>query len=177
MSIALALIGMLIFQSPAASEVTTTDLDTNPSTWDDRMVTVTGEIIGDYGQRTDVVWIQVNDDGYVAAPLVETNELDGTNTGMGVRMPADLFDPSWGAPGGYATRGPVVRITGLFRYADADTGGDTFIDAVAIELLEPSRPLVVPGPDWMLIGASLAAIAAGAGLWGRARWQRRNPET
>lgn len=174
---ALAAIGILVFQVSSGSVVTTSELDVDPATWDDQMVTVTGEIIGDYGRRPDVVWVQVNDGGYVDAPLVETGQLAGTNSGVGVRIPNQLFDQTWGPPGGYRTRGPVIQVTGVFRYADTDTGGDTYIDARAIELLHPSRPLEVPGPDWALLTVSLVAIAGGMAVWGRVRWRRLNPDT
>jgi len=173
----LAIIGIVVGQVPAPAQVSTTALDASPIIWDDQIVRVKGEIVGDYGRRPAVVWVQVNDGPYIDDPLVETGTLHGSNTGVGVRIPNDLFDDSWGAPGGYRTRGPVIEVTGVFRYADDETGGDTFIDAHDIQLIEPSRPLAVPAPDWQLVGVSLVAIAGGVALWGRARWRRVHWET
>lgn len=175
----LLVLSALLFVSalPAsASRLETSELDASPSTWDGQRVTITGEIIGDYGRRHDVVWVQINDDAYSEAPLVETGELAGTNTGLGVRIPNSIFSESWGSPGGYRTRGPIVEVSGVFRYADDETGGDTFLDATEIQLIEPARPLELPGADWKLIFGSLVAIAAGGALWARARWRLLNPE-
>lgn len=172
----LPLLGLILFQVPAGTALTTAELDADPTIWDGQMVTITGEIIGDYGRRSEVIWVQVNDDSYVDAPLVETGRLAGSNTGVGVRIPEDLFDDSWGPPGGYRIRGPVVEVTGVFEYADEETGGDTFIDAMAIELVDPARRLDLPGPDWRLVVISALAIAGGLTMGARARYRRLNPE-
>jgi hypothetical protein len=171
-----AVVGMILLQVPTGSRISTSDLDADPAAFDGRMVTVTGEIVGDYGRRSNVVWVQVNDDEYRDHPLVETGQLTGQNSGVGVRIPNELFDESWGSPGGYRTRGPIIEVTGIFRYADVDTGGDTFIEAAFIDLVEASRPLDVPTADWALTAVSAVALAAGAAMWGRARWRRLNPE-
>lgn len=171
----IAMVSTLTLQA-GSSPVSITDLDADPAAWDDQTVTITGEIVGDYGRRTNVVWVQVNDDGYVEAPLIETDRRAGTNTGLGVRIPAALFEESWGSPGGYRTRGPVVAVTGKFRYADEETGGDTFIDATSIELISTSRPLELKPTDIRLVAISLVGIAGGIALWIRARWKRLNPE-
>lgn len=174
----LGLVGILatLPLQAGASPVSVTDLDTDPITWDDQTVTITGEIVGDYGRRPNVVWVQVNDDGYVEAPLIETGRRAGTNTGLGVRIPKALFEESWGSPGGYRTRGPIVEVTGTFRYADTETGGDTFIDATSIELISAARPLDLKPTDFRLVAISLVGVAGGIALWGRARWKRLNPE-
>jgi hypothetical protein len=152
------------------------ELDTDPTEWNGRPVEIVGEVIGDYGRRASGVWIQVNDDAYADSPLIEGGPLSGGNTGLGVRMPSDLFDETlWGSPGRYDTRGPILQVTGIFRYADAETGGDTFIEATEIVLLEPSRPLDVPGPDWPLVIGSTGAIVVGVALSARIRYRRLNP--
>jgi hypothetical protein len=171
-----AVVGMILLQVSTGSRISTSDLDADPVSFDGQIVTVTGEIVGDYGRRSNVVWVQVNDDGYGDRPLVETGELTGQNTGVGVRIPKDLFDEGWGRPGGYRTRGPIVEVTGIFRYADVDTGGDTFIEAAFIDLIEPSRPMDAPSADWALTALSAVALVAGAAMWARARWRRLNPE-
>ncbi len=160
----------------AATEVSIAELDAESAAWNGLEVTVEGEIIGDYSDRGDHLWVQVNDDDYVRDPLIETGRLSGGNVGMGVRLPTQIFSADWGPPGGYQVRGPVVRLTGTFRYADPDTGGDTFIDATSVVLVEPSRPFEPPAPEMGLLAASVVMIALGAGLWGRARWRLLNPK-
>ncbi|MGF1667372.1 MAG: hypothetical protein ACFCVC_14005 [Acidimicrobiia bacterium] len=160
----------------AAAEISIAELDAEAPNWSGLEVTIEGEIIGDYSIRGDEVWVQVNDDAYVEDPLLETGRLAGGNVGMGVRMPSEVFSTEWGAPGGYQTRGPVVRVTGTFRYLDPDTGGDTFVDAASVVLVEPARRLEPPPAEMDLLAAAVAMIALGAGMWARARWRLLNPK-
>jgi hypothetical protein len=160
-----------------AIEVSVAQLERAPAEWNGREVEITGEVVGDYGIRRSEVWIQVNDDDYVYRPLLETGEPAGSNSGIGVRLSPDLVDVErWGPPGGYRTRGPVVRIAGVFRYAWAEEGGDTFIEAVGVTLVEPARPLPAPPPDWTLIVVGTAAGVMGAVSIGYLRWRKVNPE-
>jgi hypothetical protein len=172
----IALVVALLALPAAASQVSIAELDAEAPTWSGLEVTIEGEVIGDYSIRGDEMWVQVNDDAYVNDPLVETGRLAGGNIGMGVRMPTELFSSEWGDPGGYHIRGPVVRVTGTFRYLDPDTGGDTFVDASSVVLIEPARPIEPPGAEMGLLAAALVMIALGAGMWARARWRLLNPK-
>lgn len=145
--------------------VSVADLDADPETWDGRPVLVTGEIVGDYSVRSDVVWVQLNDDDYVAIPLAEREGPSGGNAGMGVRMTLDLFDDSWGPAGGYGVRGPIVQVEATFRHNSRDDQGETFLDATSIELVEPSRPVEQrPGSPFRASVGGLLTLA-GAALW------------
>lgn len=171
-------VALMCLAIPAdATVLTTTELDAEPARWNGRSVIITGEVVGDYARRPDVVWVQINDDAYSRTPLLETGQLVGSNAGLGVRIPNELFDAAaWGRPGGYRTRGPVLAVTGVFRHADPTTGGDTFIDATDVELVSPSRPLEAPSINWTLVAVSVVAIAGGGALAALARWRRLNPE-
>jgi len=155
--------------------VSVAELDTDPETWNGRHVVVTGEIVGDYSIRADVVWVQLNDDDYAETPLAEREEPSGGNIGIGVRMPLDAFDDSWGPAGGYGIRGPIVEVEAVFRYNSPDDQGETFLDATSVEMAEPSRP-IEPRPGSPL-GASIGVLLAlsGAALWwfGRERHPAR----
>jgi hypothetical protein len=122
-------------------------------------VELTGELVGDYSVRSDGVWVQLNVDAYVDAPVLETGQLAGTNTGMGAHIPLEVFDESWGAPGGYRQRGPIVSITAVFRYHDPALQGDTYLDVVSVSLVETSRPLSEETPK-NLLGLGIAALVA-----------------
>lgn len=139
---------VLVGALPAAAQelVAVSTLLTQPDEYDQRVVTVRGELVGDYGERGDVTWVQVNDDPYVDTPLAESGRLAGTNTGIGVRIPGSIPD-SFGGPGGHGTRGPIVEVTGVFRDLDPELGGLTFIEAVTVDLIEPAQPLPEPGID------------------------------
>lgn len=155
-------------------DVNVSELEKEPATWADRQVILTGEIVGDYSIRSEVVWFQVNDDPYATTPLGENEVPAGVNAGMGVRIPRSLFDESWGEPGGYAVRGPVVRIEAVFRYSSAEDTGETFLQATQIELVEPARPIERPSPPATPALVGLALTAIGASLYYRGR-RRRYP--
>jgi len=124
-----------------------------------KTVELTGELVGDYSVRSDGVWVQLNVDAYVDAPLLETGQLAGTNTGMGAHVPLDVFDESWGAPGGYRQRGPIVTVTAIFRYHDPALQGDTYLDVISVSLIERSEPLSEETPK-NLFGLGIAALVA-----------------
>jgi hypothetical protein len=141
-----------------AGEVTVTELDSEPDRWNGTEVTVVGELVGDYSPRRQVVWVQLNDDSYARSPLLESGERTGANTGIGVRMSFELFEPeTWGPPGRYQTRGPIVAVTGTFHHNDP-VSGETFIEAGQLVLVEPARSLeyAVPIARLVLGGATLA---------------------
>lgn len=159
---------------PEGVEVSVSDLDADPTAYDGLEVIITGEIIGDYGDRGHVVWFQVNDDPYAEKPIPAGGALRGTNVGVGVRLPGQLFDPSWGEPGGYRYRGPIVRIVGTFRHNAPDQFGETFIDGTSVELISPAvqNPIFLESRIPGLVGALLILI--GGGLFARSRWLRAN---
>ena len=122
-------------------------------------VALTGEFVGDYSVRSDGVWVQLNVDAYVDGPLLETGQLAGGNTGMGAHIPLGVCDESWGAPGGYRQRGPIVTVTAIFRYHDPALQGDTYLDVVSVRLIEESKPLSEETPK-SLFGLGIAALVA-----------------
>ena len=159
---AIALVCLLLPATVAQGQemVEVSTLLAQADTYDQQVVTIRGEIVGDYGDRGDVVWVQVNDDPYVDEPFAADGRLAGTNTGISVRLtggvPADF-----GPPGGHGVRGPIVEITGVFRDLDPDLGGLTFVEAVDVVLVSPARTFPEPGPDAAaaVTGAALTAAA------------------
>jgi hypothetical protein len=134
-------------------------------------ITLEGELVGDYGFRSDGwVWTQLNDDSYATEPLLEGGSLTGSNIGVGVRIPEELaegLDP----PGGYRTRGPLVRVTGLWRYHDPDRSGESYLEVQQLVVVEPGREI----GEGMIVPALLAGMAlifAAAVMW----WRRPRPE-
>lgn len=128
----------------ALSTVPVSELDADPATWNGTEVTVTGEIIGDYSVRGDIVWFQLNDDAYGATPLGEGGTLQGGNVGIGVRILRSEWSSAWGEPGRYGQRGPIVEVTGTFLHNSPEDQGETFIDGSRVELVEAARPIETP---------------------------------
>lgn len=104
-------------------------------------VTVEGELVGDYGFRDDdSMWTQLNGDPYVDQALREGGSPVGANVGIAVTMPADLAE-GLGPPGGYRNRGPVVRLTGIWKYHDPDRQGESYLEVQSLTVTEPGRQL------------------------------------
>lgn len=157
----------------AQVEVDVTDLDTHPDQYEGTRVVITGEVVGDYGIRSDVVWIQLNTDVYADTPLRTRDDAVGSNVGIGVRYPRALHNEEWGPPGGYGVRGPILRVEGVFRYNDDEESGETFIDADTIEVMSPSLSMGLRDPDIAMWIAAIIAALGGAALYGSARLRRR----
>lgn len=154
----------------AASEARVDDLLRDPASHSGEEVTVTGELVGDFQRRGDHVWVQLNDDAYVWSPIREGGAA-GSNIGIGVRLPASLFD-AYGLhhPGGYRYRGPIVRATGQWRFRDEGRGGESYLAVTSFEVVERERLLHDEMSVAVLVtGAILLAIGVGAPLVTRRR--------
>lgn len=165
---ALALCALLVIvpASPAFAEndVSVEQLITGAAAYDINIagpVTVRGELVGDFQRRSEAVWSQLNGDAYVDAPLLEAGRA-GANVGVGIRIPNELFESlGVGKPGGYRVRGPVVAVTGAWRYHDPDRSGESYLDVTEITLLEPERHLT-EGIRWWALALGVALLAIGA---------------
>lgn len=135
-------------------------------------ITIVGELIGDYGFRSDdFMWTQLNDDSYVSDPVQDGGELTGGNIGIAVRIPssiAEKLDP----PGGYRVRGPIISATGIWRYHDPDRGGETYLDVSGVVVVDPGRDLV-EHPNPVVLAAGLILIAGAVVTGRRERYGRR----
>lgn len=154
----LLVLAILAIAAPAAAVDLDELLDAGAD-HDGEKIELTGELVGDYSVRSDGVWVQLNVDAYVDAPLLETGQLAGRNTGIGAHLPLDVFDEAWGAPGGYRQRGPIITVTAVFRYHDPALQGDTYLDVVSVSLVETSKPLSEETPK-NLFGLGVAALIA-----------------
>lgn len=156
---------LVLVASPVAAQVAVraADLLEAPQDYDGMVVVVEGELVGDYGYRSDgTVWTQLNDDPYARAPIAAGGPPAGGNVGVGVRIPRALVD-ELDPPGGYRRRGPLVRVEGIWRYHDPATGGNTYLDVLSLTVVEPGLELE-EGPDWfgIVVGGALLGLAAAA---------------
>ena len=151
-----AIVVLPVLPVGASTQVNVSELLTEADAYDLMQVTVVGEIVGDYGDRGDVVWVQLNDDAYTHQPPGSARQLAGTNVGISVRMSGISLE-DFGSPGGHGVRGPIVEVTGVFRNLHPEMGGLTFIDATDAVLVERSVTTPESGPDLaaLIIGTIL----------------------
>ena len=161
--------------APRAGATEVAEILSNPDEWSGRVVEVTGELVGDFGRHSGAFWLQMNDGPYATDPLLESGLLSGSNVGITLRVPAELFQQIAAAeqPGGYRWRGPLVQAIGEFRYHDPDRTGETYIAVTSLKLAEPGYHLPSEATgSWGVIGVILAAVA-GWVLLQHARRRRR----
>lgn len=144
----------------AASDVSIGELIETGAEFSGVEVVVEGELIGDYGFRDDgSMWTQLNGDVYATSPILEGESAEGGNLGIGVRVPAAMardLDP----PGGYRVRGPIVRLTGIWKYHDPARQGESFLDVQGLEVVEPGRALTEDVNWWTILSGALLLVAA-----------------
>ncbi len=143
-------------------EVTVADLLADPEAYTEMPVVVRGELVGDFGRRDDAtVWAQLNGDAYAEAPLMAGGSLAGPNQGIGVFFPAEIW-PGFDRPGGYGVRGPVVELTGYWRYHDPGRGGESYLEVTGVLLLAEPLGLEEPGMRGLPLGLGLGFLGAAA---------------
>lgn len=144
----------------------------DPTSWDGRDVRFEGEAIGESLLRGGEAWIHLNDDAYARGSVEAGAELAGFNSGMPVLVSAE--DAARISHfGDHATRGDLVRVTGTFRAASAERGGEMLIEAASLEIVEPGGPVDDPVEPWkppLIVGLALACLVAWAAL------RRRRPQ-
>lgn len=153
-------ITVLALPASAAQEVTVSDLIENGRDFDGEEVVVSGELVGDYGFRSDGwMWTQLNSDVYSSNPLRESGSPEGGNVGIGVRMPTDMAS-GLDSPGGYRQRGPLVTMTGIWKYHDEARQGESYFEAQALIVVKDGRVLT-QDPNWLtiLLGAGLVLVS------------------
>lgn len=170
---ALVIVALMV-HAPAAHavDVDVTDLVGDGASFDGQTVTVTGELIGDYGSRRDgTTWTQLNQDSYAQNPVTEGGALTGSNTGIGVRIPTDLV-VGLDRPGRYRMVGPTVEVTGTWRFHDLERSGESFLDVTTLVTVEAGRSLT-ESPNWMSYGVGGLLILGSVLSLGARRRSRR----
>lgn len=163
-----SLVASVFFFIPATAlateSVTVSELVEAGVEYAGRQVRVEGELVGDYGFRGDGwMWTQLNGDAYVRHPIREGGSPVGGNTGIGVRMPLTLgegLDP----PGGYRNRGPVVQMTGIWKYHDPQRQGESYLEVESVVVVETGRVLREEA-NWTVIVVGVLLVGAAAGVW------------
>jgi hypothetical protein len=160
----LAVVMILILAAPAAAQegrrISVAELLQEAATVNGQVVVV-GELIGDYGFRSDgSMWTQLNGDTYAYDATLDGGPLTGGNVGVAVRIPGAVAE-TLDSPGGYRVRGPLVRVVGQWEYHDPNRGGESYIDVTALDILEPGRGLV-EHPNYLVMAIGVVFITAAA---------------
>ena len=152
--------------SAVASEASSEALIEDPSAWDGRVVTFTGEAIGEAMVRGDEVWLHLNDDAYADASVAAGSRPQGYNSGMAV-----VLDPEAAALitvfGDHRHQGDIVQVTGVFNAACPEHGGDMEIHASDMHIVRTGRELAGKlGPSSLImLAASFVGAAIAMGVY------------
>ncbi|MCK4267682.1 MAG: hypothetical protein KAX16_02520 [Actinomycetia bacterium] len=130
---------MFCFSGPAWA-VGSKQLAKDAKKYDGKVVTFTGEVIGDTMERKDGVWLNINDDPYSRQGRVR--HLAGFNHGQGVLVPKKLVGKI--TTGRYGFRGDIVRVRGVFHANSPKQGGDMMINATSIRIIKSGFALPLP---------------------------------
>lgn len=140
---ALALCFLCACPAYAIGGVGSNDLIEDAQGFDGREVSYSGEVIGDILDAGDHVWLNIS---------------DGSNA-VGVWVDRNLASEIQVA-GRYGQRGDAVRVTGVFRRACPEHGGDFDIHAKAVTLVERGLPITHDVQTWKVWLAILLTLAA-----------------
>jgi hypothetical protein len=115
--------GLVIFRPLSfAQGVSSSELIKNAAQYDGKLITYTGEVIGDVMLRGESAWVNIN---------------DGENA-LGVWMSARLAKEI-NFTGNYKSRGDSLEVVGVFHRACLQHGGDLDIHTQAFSKLSSGR--------------------------------------
>jgi hypothetical protein len=121
-------------ETPQGVQVNSASLVENAKAWNGRVVTFTGEAIGEAMARGKMAWIHLNDDAYMWKNIEEGAQLEGYNSGHAIWVSADLAKKIQFF-GDFKHEGDVVKIIGIFNAACPRHGGDMDIHASILEIV------------------------------------------
>jgi len=127
-------------ETPEKTEVNSASLVENANLWNGRVITFTGEVIGEAMVRGKMAWIHLNDDAYMWKNIEEGAQLGGYNSGHAVWIPADLAIKIRFF-GDFKHEGDVVKIVGTFNAACPEHGGDMDIHASTLDIVRVGHPV------------------------------------
>ncbi|PKQ19213.1 MAG: hypothetical protein CVT66_11260 [Actinobacteria bacterium HGW-Actinobacteria-6] len=142
--------------SAAAAPLSATQILDQRAKLDGQQVALIGEAIGDvlHADEGDV-WLNVLSDG----------------TALGVYLPAEMADAVH-VLGDYRHAGDIVLVTGEYRRACDQHGGDMDIHATALEVVAPGSVTERPIEFWKFGLAGFGLVLTGASVL-YARYKRR----
>ena len=160
--------------SSAGVAVASVQLIESAAAWDGRVVTFSGEAVGEPMVRGARAWLHLNDDAYQKRSTPEAGrQLRGYNSGQAIWAPAALAQRVRSF-GGYRREGDSVRVLGTFNAACREHGGDMDIHATSLEVVGEGYAVAHPLRVRRLgLGFALFALAAALELARRRAGRRR----
>jgi hypothetical protein len=138
----------VIFSSEAfAQPCSSTELIANAKKYDGSNVTYQGEVVGEVMRRGNFSWVNVH---------------DGSNA-IGLWVPAQLTREIVYA-GSYKAKGDVVEVSGIFRRACPEHGGDLDIHVYSLRKIDSGR-LVAEKINTAKVFQSLVLLGVLVALW------------
>lgn len=144
LSLTIVIAACLIVSAAAKDDVTAiNDLVSNTKTYDQQLVTVEGEAIGEVLERGEYSWVNMS---------------DGTNA-IGIWMRTSDAD-TIKYFGDYKHIGDTVQITGVFSRDCAEHGGDVDIHCSSFEIVRNGHTVNNGVSSTKVIAAAILACAA-----------------
>lgn len=128
--------------------LTASELVSDVRVYDRQRVTLKGEVVGSLLPRGEFTWVNVGDG----------------STAVGVWVPASLA-ARISVTGGYAARGDLVEVTGVFSAACPVHGGDADLHAEVLTVLERGVRRSPGVSSWRWGTAAGLLLAAGVASW------------
>ncbi len=157
MKVTLLALIIIVFSTFAASGselVSCQQLVNEAGAWDGKMVSISGEVVGDILHVSGHVWLNVN---------------DGTNA-IGVWGDSGLVEEFRIVPGRYETIGTRLNIEGEFHRTCSLHSGETDIHLTKAALLKDAEEVAHPvNRGRLIIASSLFALSMLLALPGRLR--------
>lgn len=147
----------------AAADVSSTVLIEKPAVWDGRVVTFTGEAVGEAMARGDEVWLHLNDDAYTDGSIATGAEPQGYNSGLPVVVAAQDAEIVT-VFGDYRHQGDIVQISGVFNAACPEHGGDMDVHVTEINVLRAGSTLTHPPETSSFVTLAIAFLAAASAV-------------
>lgn len=148
--------------SGSPPQVSSDELLDCPRAYDGRVVRYRGEPVGEVLPRGDHAWVQLNDGVYAQTnPLPLRRDFAGSNSGVGVRLPAGGVGEIVHV-GGPQRHGDLIEVEGRFHRVLPDTADTMAIDADRVQRVRGGEPIerrVLPDRQLAAITLGVLAVA------------------
>ena len=151
-------------QTPMGIDVSSTALVENANAWNGRVISFTGEAIGEHMVRGRMAWIHVNDDAYMEKSIEAGAGCEGYNSGQAIWLPSELAYRIQFF-GDHHHQGDLVNVIGTFNAVCAQHGGDMDIHATELTVVAAGHPVAHPFQTKRAALAAILMLVSGLLYW------------